>query len=58
MSHCQARAVGAPNGRNLQDQLGFVSNMQSKIADRSAMGKGRPRGAAVADFRFTSPFEP
>ena len=39
-------------------QLGLALGRKSKIRDGYAERKDRPRGAAVADFRFTSPYEP
>ena len=39
-------------------QLGLDLGRKSKIRDGYAERKDRPRGAAVADFRFTSPYEP
>ena len=41
-----------------EDQLGLALGRKSKIRDGYAERKDRPRGAAVADFRFTSPYEP
>ena len=59
LSHGHLLEVGQTQKcRKSEDQLELERRSQSKIRDRYATPRERPRGAAVFDFRFRSSFEP